>query len=151
MGCTTDVGLLLVVRLVAILGGMVVGRMAEGLSLMAPEKCDLNGRRRQTEPTSAGRVGFFGAFGTFRAGHGGHGLGGGGHGGGCGSGGGRATYFAGVLSPGVVRGGAIKRPSWPSSKHQAAPLLAKVDIGCFCLVDRWAVRFFWRYFISLFA
>ena len=151
MGCTTDVGLLLVVRLVAILGGMVVGRMAEGLSVMAPEKCDLNGRSRQTEPTLAGRVELFGAVGTFRASHGGHGLGGGGQGGGCGSDGGRATYFAGVLLPGVVRGGAIKRPSWPSSKRQAAPLLAKVDIGGFCLEDRWALRFFLRYFINLFA
>ena len=80
MGCTTDVGLLLVVRLVAILGGMVVRRMAEGLSLMAPEKHDWNGSSRRTEPTSAGRVGFFGAIGTFRAGHGSHGVSGGGQG-----------------------------------------------------------------------
>ena len=151
MGCTTDVGLIPVVRLVAILGGMVVRKVAEGLSLMALEKHDWNGSRRRTEPTSAGRVGFSGAFGTFIAGQGGHGLSGGGQGGGCGSGGGRATYFAGVILPGVVRGGAIKRPSWSSSKRQAAPLLAKVDIGGFCLEDRWAVRFFWRYFISLFA
>ena len=78
MGCTTDVGLLSMVRLVAILGGMVVRRVAEGLSLMAPEKHDWNGSSRRTEPTSAGRVGFSGAFGTFRAGHGGHGLSGGG-------------------------------------------------------------------------
>ena len=151
MGCTTDVGLIPVVRLVAILGGMVVRKVAEGLSLMALEKHDWNGSRRRTEPTSAGRVGFSGAFGTFIAGQGGHGLSGGGQGGGCGSGRGSATYFAGVILPGVVRGGAIKRPSWSSSKRQAAPLLAKVDIGGFCLEDRWAVRFFWRYFISLFA
>ena len=144
MGCTTNVGLIPVVRLVAILGGMVVRKVAEGLSLMALEKHDWNGSRRRTEPTSAGRVGFSGAFGTFIAGQGGHGLSGGGQGGGCGSGGGRATYFAGVLLPGVVRGKAIRRPSWPSRKRQAAPLLAKVDIGGFCLEDRWAVRFFWR-------
>ena len=135
MDCTTDVGLLLVVRLVVILGGMVVRRMAKRLSLMAPEKHDWNGSSRRTKSTSAGKVGFFGAFGTFRASHSGHSLGGGGQGGGCGSGGGRATYFA-------VWGGAIKMPSWPSSKRQAAPLLAKVDIGGFCLEDRWAVRLF---------
>ena len=46
MGCTTDVGLLFVVRLVAILGGMVVRGMAEGLSLVAPEKHDWNKLRR---------------------------------------------------------------------------------------------------------
>ena len=142
MDCTIGVGSLLVVRLVAILGGMVVRGLDKGLSLVAPEKRDWNGSSRRTEPTLAGRVEFFGAFGTFRADHGGHSLGGGGDGGGCGSGGGRATCF---------RGGAIKRPLWPSSKRQAAPLLAKVDIGGFCLEDRWAVRFFWRYFISLFV
>ena len=106
MGCTTNVGLLLVVRLVAILGGMVVRRMAEGLSLIGMGAV---GGRSQLR---LGGLDFLGLFGTFRAGHGGHGLGGGGQGGGCGSGEGWATYFAGVLSPGVVRGG----PGWCHQK-----------------------------------
>ena len=93
------------------------------------------------ESTSTGRVGNLGAVNKFKAGHDGHGLDGGGQGGSCGSGGGWAMCFAGVLLLSVIRSGAIKKLLRPSGRRQTAPSLPKVDAGGFCPGDRWEVRF----------
>ena len=138
------------VPFVAIVGDMVVeGGMTKRESLMAfkrPNGFESSGR---PESTLAGRVEYLGAVDKCKAGHGGHGLGGGGQGGGYGSGGVRVTCSVGVLLSSIVWNGAIKKLSGPSSWHQTAPSLPKVDVGGFCPGDRWEVRFFVRYFISL--
>ena len=115
---------------------MVVGGITKRTSLVALGKPDDERSSSRLYPTSAGRVENLGAVGTFKSSHGGHGLGGGGQGGGCGSGKGRATCFAGALLPGAVWSGTIKNLSWPSSRRQTAPLLAKVKIGGFYPGDR---------------
>ena len=140
------------VPLVAIVGDMVVeGGMTERSSLMASKKSNGFESSGQPESTSAGRVDNLGAVDKCKAGHGGHGLGGGGQGGDCGSGGGQATFSAGVLLPSVIWSGAIKNLPEPLSGRQTAPLLPKVDVGGFSPVDYWEVIFFVGYFISLVA
>ena len=138
------------VPLVAIVEDMVVeGGMTKRASLMASKKPDGFESSGRPESTLAGRVDNLGAADKCEAGHGGHGLGGGGQGEGCVSSGGWATCFSGVFLPSVVRSGAIKKLSGSSSGRQMAPSLPKVDVGGFSPRDRWEVRFFVRYFISL--
>ena len=140
------------VPLVAVVGVVVVVRgMTERAPLVASENPGGDESSGWPGSTLAGGTENIGAVDEFNAGHVGHGLGGGGQGGGCGTGGDRATCFAGALLPLVVWSGAIKNLSGPLSRRQTAPSLPKVDVGEFCPGDRWEVRFFFRYFNSLVA